>query len=97
MEYGNRITFCHVYLIQDPKSSPLGALVNGPFPKFYLIIDKCVCTDETAAVCVHMERNIINRSSKNPGQIFRQDILSCSLISAEEKILSFQKGGHRPV
>ena len=75
--------------MQKPPSSAAWAPAQP-----HLAAGKGVCADEGAAVCVHVEGDIIAGPAKQPGQIIRQNVLARGLLAAQQDIFSLQKGGH---
>ncbi len=95
MKHRSRIIFCHIDLIKNTESSLFCAAVDTAFAKLHFIVPEGICPDQRAAVRIDIKRDVVDRTLKNPCQIFRQNILPGRLRSAEQKIGAFQKGSHR--
>ena len=91
---GHGLVFCHVDLVQDAEAALLRRLGHRAPAQPHLAAGKGVCADEGAAVCVHVEGDIIAGPAKQPGQIIRQNVLARGLLAAQQDIFSLQKGGH---
>ena len=94
VKHRNRIIFRHVDLIQNTEAAFLCTLVNASLAQLHLVIHEGICSDQVAAVCVHMERHVIHRSSKNIRQVLCQNILTSCLRSCQKQILLLQHRCH---
>ena len=96
MKDRDRIVLCHIDLIQNTEATILGTLIDAPFSEADFIVYKGIRSDQVSAVCIDMERYIVNRAAKSICQIFCQDIFSRGLWACKKKIFSFQKScnGH---
>ena len=92
MQHGDCIVLCHINLIQYTKSTVLRALVDASFSQFHLIVFKGIGSDQIAASGIDMERNIIGRSSEDPGKVLCQDVFSCRLGTGEQEVFFLQQG-----
>ena len=95
MKNSHGIIFCHIDLIKDPKAAIGRTLIDRPFPERHFVIPEGIGTNERTAVCIYMERYIINRTAKDPGQIFRQDIFSGGFRTAEQDVFPCKDSCHR--
>ena len=91
MKYGYRVIFRHIDLVQDSEAAIFRTLINTSFAKLYLIVDKCICSDQITAVGIYMKGYIIRRSAENIGKIFCQDIFSCCLRTCQKQIFAPEK------
>ena len=80
----------------NTEATILGTLIDAALSEADFIVYKGIRSDQVSAVCIDMERYIINRAAKSICQIFCQDIFSRGLWACKKKIFSFQKScnGH---
>ena len=76
MKDRDRIVLCHIDLIQNTEATILGTLIDAALSEADFIVYKGIRSDQVSAVCIDMERYIINRTAKSICQIFCQDIFS---------------------
>ena len=85
MKDRDRIVLCHIDLIQNTEATILGTLIDAALSEADFIVYKGIRSDQVSAVCIDMERYIINRAAKSICQIFCQDIFPVAFGPARRR------------
>ena len=95
MQYGQRLVFRHIDLVEHAEAAVLCAEVYRPRAEAHLAALEGIHTNEARGVHIHMEGNITRRTAEDLRKVFRQHVFARGLAAGEQQILPAQNGGDR--